>query len=133
MRIKRAALLLPIVLAAALRATTAASTSKPVIKGEEVGYFGSATVTYRMSVFVYSNVGPRAGNRVTVCARGICEHAHGHNAKLDWYSATFSTRGLRMGESVRFTVKAADAAGTARATVIKPLLCMHNDGSTPQT
>jgi hypothetical protein len=133
MRIKHTLLLLPILIAGALPATSAASTSRPVIKGVEVGYFGSATITYQMSVFVYSNLGPRAGNHVTVCVRGTCKQAQGHNAKLDWYSASFSTRGLRMGESVRFSVKAADSAGTARVAVMKPLLCMHNNGSIPQT
>lgn len=132
-RIKRWPLLLPILFAVVLPATGAASTSKPLIKGAEVGYFGGATTTYRMSVFVYSNLGPRAGNHVTVCVRGTCKQARGHNAKLDWYSASFSTRGLQMGNSVKFTVKAADAAGTAKVTVTKPLLCMHNNGSTPQS
>jgi len=120
-------------LAAALPAVASAHSSKPVIKGVEVGYFGSATVTHSLSVFVYSNLGPSAGNRVTVCVRGVCKAARGHNARLDWYSASFSTRGLRMGQDVRFTAVASTAAGRDRVTVVKPLLCMHNNGSTPQT
>src|SRR5947209_17164720 len=123
MRLKNMLVLGAFVLAAAPPAATAAGVSKPVIKGEEVGYFGSATVTYRMSVFVYSNLGPRAGNRVTVCANGTCEAARGHNARLDWYSASFTTHGLRMGQSVRFSVRASTAAGSAHLTVTKPLLC----------
>src|SRR5947209_7497925 len=133
LRTKHTLALLSILLAAAVPATAVAGTPRPVIKGEEVGYFGSATVTYKLSVFVYSNLGPSAGNQVTVCVRGTCERARGHNARLDWYSATFSTRGLRMGDWVRFTVRAADGARTASATVTKALLCMHNSGSTPQS
>ena len=113
--------------------TSAARAATPVSRGAEIGYVGSATVTYKMSVFVYSNLGPGAGNRVTVCVRGTCKQARGHNAGLSWYSASFSTRGLRMGDPVRFTVKASTPAGTSQVTVTKPLLCMHNNGSTPQT
>lgn len=109
-----------------------ARTSRPVIKGEEVGYFGGAATTTRVSVFVYSNLGPNAGNRVTVCMKGRCERAQGHNAVTSWYSAPFRTRALRMGDAVTFEVVASDAAGQARATVTKGLLCMHNNGSTPQ-
>jgi hypothetical protein len=133
MRIKNAILALPILVAAALPTATAARVTKPVIKGVETGYFGGAKVTYRMSVFVYSNLGPRAGNRVTVCVRGTCKRARGHNARLDWYSASFGTQGLRMGDLVKFTVIASTAAGSSRVTVTRPLLCMHNNGSTPQT
>jgi hypothetical protein len=107
--------------------------SKPVIKTEEVGYFGSATVTHQVSVFVYSNLGPRAGNHVTVCLGGKCKAAQGHNARLAWYSASFSTRGLHMGDAVKFTATAKNSAGQTSVSVTKPLLCMHNDGSTPQS
>jgi hypothetical protein len=100
---------------------------------EEVGYFGSARVTHQVSVFVYSNLGPRAGNHVTVCLGGTCKAAKGHNAHLAWYSASFSTRGLHMGDAVKFTAIARSSAGQSRVSVTKPLLCMHNDGSTPQT
>jgi hypothetical protein len=133
MRVKNAILLVPFAVAAMLPMASSARVAKPVIRGAEIGYFGSATVTYKMSVFVYSNLGPRAGNRVTVCVRGTCKQARGHNARLNWYSASFSTRGLRMGDPVRFTVKASTLAGTSQVTVTKPLLCMHNNGSTPQT
>jgi hypothetical protein len=114
-------------------ASAGASSSKPVIKTEEVGYYGGAKVTYTVSVFVYSNLGPRAGNHVTVCLGGTCKVAKGHNARLAWYSASFSTRGLHMGDPVRFSATAKDSAGSSRVSVTKPLLCMHNDGSTPQT
>ena len=133
MRIRNTLVLAGFVAALALPGAASAHTPGPRIKGVEVGYFGSATITYSLSVFVYSNLGPAAGNHVRICVRGTCKTARGHNAKLDWYSASFSTRGLRMGESVRFGVVASDGAGTTRATVTKPLLCMHNNGSIPQT
>ncbi len=117
--------------AAALPATAAAHSN--LIKSEEVGYFGSATITHAVDVFVYSNVGPAAGNRVTVCLAGRCERARGHNASLAWYSASFRTRGYRMGEQVTFTVTASDGTRHARVDVTHGLLCMHNNGSTPQT
>ncbi len=110
-----------------------AAKQKPAIKTEEVGYFGNANVAHEVSVFVYSNLGPSAGNHVTVCLGGKCEAAHGHNAKLAWYSASFKTAPLAMGAPVGFTAIATDAAGRARVTVTKGLLCMHNSGSTPQT
>ena len=132
-RLKNALLLAGLAALLALPSAASAHTPKPVIKGDEVGYFGGATVTYTMSVFVYSNLGPRAGNHVTVCVHGRCKAARGHNARLDWYSVSFSTRGLRMGQSVRFTIRASTSAGSARATVNRPLLCMHNNGSTPQS
>jgi hypothetical protein len=112
--------------------TAAAQVSKPVIKGEEVGYFGGAVVTHQLDVFVYSNMGPSTGNRVTVCLHGKCEAARGHNASTAWYSAAFTTRGLRMGDPVKFTVVASDSAGRSSVSVTRMLLCMHNNGSTPQ-
>ena len=118
---------------AAAPAALAANTARPRIKGVEVGYFGSATVTRHVSVFVYSNLGPSAGDRVTVCLGGVCERAHGHNARLAWYRADFTTGALRMGDAVRFTATAADAAGSTRRSVRRDLLCMHNSGSTPQS
>lgn len=116
---------------AALPAVSAARSG--LIKGEEVGYFGSATVAHTVDVFVYSNVGPTAGNHVTVCLAGRCERARGHNARLAWYSASFRTRGYHMGDQLKFTVIASDGARHARVQVTHDLLCMHNDGSTPQT
>ena len=110
-----------------------ARSDKPVIKAEEVGYFGSAKVTHQVSVFVYSSLGPRAGNHVTVCLGGTCKAARGHNAQLAWYSASFSTRGFHMGDAVKFTAIAKTSGGQSKVSVTKPLLCMHNDGSTPQT
>lgn len=117
---------------AVVPAITSARSVKPVIKGVEVGYFGSAVVTHQVSVFVYSNLGPRAGTHVTVCLRGVCKRAHGHNARTAWYSASFHTSGLRMGDRVTFTATAADSAGQTKVTATKNLLCMHNNGSTPQ-
>jgi hypothetical protein len=111
----------------------ATAKQKPAIKTEEVGYFGNANVAHQVTVFVYSSLGPGAGNHVTVCLGGKCEAARGHNAKLAWYSASFKTAPLAMGAAVRFTAIASDAAGRTRVTVTKGLLCMHNSGSTPQT
>jgi hypothetical protein len=110
----------------------AASARTPLIKGDEVGYFGGATVTHTVDVFVYSDLGPAAGNRVTVCLAGRCVRARGHNARLAWYSASFRTRGYRMGDRVTFTVMASDGSRQARVLVTHDLLCMHNNGSTPQ-
>jgi hypothetical protein len=123
------------VLVAALAPTGAASalTVRPLIKGEEVGYFGGAIVTRTVDVFVYSNLGPSAGNHVTVCLGGRCERAHGHNTSTAWYSARFATRGLRMGDPVTFSVVASSSTGRASVKVTRSLLCMHNNGSTPQT
>jgi hypothetical protein len=113
--------------------TAGARSDKPLIKTEEVGYYGGAKVTHQVSVFVYSTLGPRAGTRITVCLGGTCKTAKGHNASLAWYSASFSTRGLHMGDRVEFTATAKNSAGQSKVSVTKPLLCMHNDGSTPQT
>ncbi len=86
-------------------------------------------------MFAYSNLGPKAGNHVTVCIKGgQCEKAQGHNASLAWYSASFTTpQTLRMGDPVTFTLSMSDAAGHSKVTVTHGLLCMHNNGSTPQT
>jgi hypothetical protein len=117
----------------ALPAVTSARTGKPVIKDDEVGYFGSANYATNISVFVYSNMGPRQGNRVTVCYRGTCEAATGHNARLNWYQASFPSPKLAMGAPVAYKVIAKDSGGRVSTSVTKGLLCMHNDGSTPQT
>ena len=130
----RLALVAAAVLSAAIPTAAGARSAKPVIKGAEVGYFGSAVVTHQISVFVYLTEGPRAGNRVTVCLGGLCRRAHGHNAELAWYSASFEVRrGLHMGDRVKFAAVASNGAGSSSITVNDPLLCMHNDGSTPQT
>ncbi len=113
--------------------STSKHEQKPAIKTAEVGYFGNDVVARELTVFVYSNLGPAAGNHVTVCLGGKCEAAHGHNAKLAWYSASFNTAPLHMGDPVKFTATASNAAGRAKLAVTKGLLCMHNDGSTPQT
>ena len=123
-----AALLLMAILPA-----SAAARSGALIRESEVGYFGSAAVTHSVSVFVYSKLGPSAGNRVTVCLAGKCERARGHDARLAWYSASFQTRGYRMGASVTFTVTASAGARHETVRVTHELLCMHNNGSIPQT
>lgn len=133
MRAKTLPLLLVGLLAAVAAPAASARVSRPVVKGAEIGYFGSATVTRHVDVFVYSELGPRAGVHVRVCLAGRCKRAVGHNAKLAWYSAAFTTRGLRMGDAVRFRVIATDSAGHASVMVTRPLLCMHNNGSTPQS
>lgn len=114
-------------------AVATATQSPALIKGEEVGYFGGATVTHTVAVFVYSKLGPAAGNHITVCLEGTCERARGHNARLAWYGATFRTRGHHMGDPLKLTVLASDGTAQARIQVSRQLLCMHNDGSTPQT
>lgn len=133
MRAKTLPLLVTVLLSAAVVPAASARMSAPVIKGEEVGYFGSALVAHRIDVFVYSNMSPRAGGQVTVCVGSKCERALGHREPAPWYSASFSTAGLRMGARVRFTVMESDTAGQAKVTVMRPLLCMHNNGSTPQS
>jgi F0F1-type ATP synthase beta subunit len=131
----RTRLLIPFVafVVAAALPTAAAARYTPLVKGAEVGYFGGATVTNTVDVFVYSKLGPAAGNRVTVCLAGRCESARGHNASLAWYSASFRTRAYRMGDQVTFTVMATDGTRHARVRITHSLLCMHNNGSTPQT
>jgi hypothetical protein len=107
--------------------------AKPKIKNSEAGYFGSALTTRTVSVVVYTNMGPRAGVHVTVCLRGnTCKKAVGHNAKLDWYRADFNTPQMTMSDHVTFTAYASDAAGRTKVTATKPVLCIKNDGSTPQ-
>jgi hypothetical protein len=128
-----AAVIVP--LASASANTAKPASKKPAIRTEEVGYFGTALTTNSVSVFAYSNLGPKAGNRVTVCIKGgSCKRAQGHNAHLAWYSAGFTlSKTLRMGDPVTFTVTMSDGAGRSKVTVTKNLLCMHNNGSTPQT
>jgi hypothetical protein len=122
-----------LLLSAAVPGVALAGATPHLIQDEEVGYFGSATVTHTVAVFVYSNLGPAAGNRVTVCVAGRCERAHGHNARLAWYSATFRTRhGFHMGDPVTFAIHASDGSSQDSVKVSRELLCMHNDGSTPQ-
>ena len=125
-----------VVMAAALAAATAArttKTTKPAIQAVEVGYFGSGLVAHRIDVFVYSNSEPRAGTHVTVCVKGVCEKARGHSGKPAWYSASFSSQPLPMGAPVTFSAVASNSAGKTKKMVTKGLLCMHNNGSTPQT
>jgi hypothetical protein len=111
----------------------AGATAPSLIKGEEAGFFGGGMYTHTVDVFVYSDLGPAAGNQITVCLAGKCERAHGHNARLAWYSAAFRTRRYAMGERVSFTVRAADGTRQQSARVSRGVLCMHNDGSTPQS
>ena len=87
-----------------------------------------------MSVIVYTSLGPSSGNKVSVCLRGnTCKKAVGHDAKLAWYRADFNTPTLTMSDSVTFTAYASDAAGRTKVKVTKPVLCIKDDGSTPQT
>lgn len=132
-RRKIAILVVMLALPAVGPAAASAAGSSALVKNAEVGYFGGATVTYTVSVFVYSNLGPATGNHVTVCLEGTCELARGHNARLAWYSASFRTRGLRMGDAVRFSIIAKQGARQSRLSVTRDLLCMHNNGSTPQS
>jgi hypothetical protein len=108
--------------------------AKPSIKGGEAGYFGNALTTQTVSVIVYTNLQPGAGHKVSVCLRGnTCKRAVGHSAKVAWYRADFKTPTLTMSDSVTFTAYASNAAGRTKVTVTKPVLCIKDDGSTPQT
>jgi hypothetical protein len=126
--------LIAVPLAFASARTTKHHRARPKIKNEEAGYFGSALTTRTVSVIVYTNLGPRAGVHVTVCMRGnACKKAVGHNAKLAWYRADFNTRQMTMSDHVTFTAYAKNAAGRTKVKATKPVLCIKNDGSTPQT
>lgn len=114
-------------------AASSAAGSAALIKGAEAGFFGGGMYTHTVDVFVYSEVGPAAGNHVTVCLAGHCTQAHGHNARLAWYSASFRTRQYEMGEPVTFTVQASDGVRQTRVRMTRGVLCMHNNGSTPQS
>jgi hypothetical protein len=114
-------------------APAAAAGSAPLIKGAEAGFFGGGMYTHTVDVFVYSDLGPAAGNHVTVCLAGRCTRARGHNARLAWYSASFRTRQYEMGEPVSFTVQASDGARHTSVRMTRGVLCMHNNGSTPQS
>jgi hypothetical protein len=129
-----ALLVVPLAFASSRTTTHKAHKGKPKIKATEAGYFGSALTTRSVSVFVYTNLGPRAGVHVTVCMRGnTCKKAVGHNAKLAWYRADFNTPQKTMSDTVTFTAYASDRAGRIKVTATKPVLCIKNDGSTPQT
>ena len=119
-----------LMLAATLPASAAGRSS--LIKGAEAGFFGGGNYTHTVDVFVYSDFGPAAGNHITVCLAGRCERAHGHNARLAWYSASFRTKLYAMGQRVSFTVRATDGAQQQSVRLTRGVLCMHNDGSTPQ-
>lgn len=121
-----------VALVGAMPAAAGAASSHSLIKGEEAGFFGGGMTTHTVDVFVYSDFGPAAGNHVTVCLAGKCVRAQGHNARLAWYSASFRTRQYTMGEGIAFTVRASDGAREATVRVTRPVLCMHNNGSTPQ-
>ncbi len=129
-----AILLIAAPFAGASARSRAGKPGKPKIKAEEAGYFGSGLTTRTVSVFVYTNRGPRAGVHVTVCMKGnTCKKARGHNGKLAWYRADFNTPQMTMSSRVTFTATAKDAAGQSRVTATKPVLCIHNDGSTPES
>jgi hypothetical protein len=121
-----------VVLAAAIPAITSARTAKPAIQTTEAGYFGNALTTRSITVIVYSNVGPSAGNHVKVCFAGHCKQASGHDGSTAWYSATFGTQTLTMSDHVSFTATASDSAGRAKVHATKQVICIKGDGSTPQ-
>jgi hypothetical protein len=121
---------------AALPAATSAQPAKsgrPAIKGLEVGYFGTGLIAHTIDVFVYSRSQPSTGTQVTVCYKGVCKRARGHNASVAWYQASFSSPPLPMGAPVTFSAVASNSLGKAKTRVTQGLLCMHNNGSTPQT
>jgi hypothetical protein len=132
LRTKLSIAITALLLTAAIPAT--ATAQAPLIKGAEAGFFGGGMTTHTVDVFVYSDLGPAAGNHVTVCLAGRCVRAHGHNAPLAWYSAEFRTRQYTMGEHITFTVRASDGARQAsvRVRLTRDVLCMRNNGSTPQ-
>jgi hypothetical protein len=108
--------------------------AKPKIKGEEAGYFGNALSTRTVSVIVYTDLQPGAGHKVSVCLKGnTCKRAVGHSAKVAWYRADFNTPTKTMSDSVTFTAYASNSAGRTTVRATKPVLCIKNDGSTPQT
>src|ERR1700753_3297489 len=108
--------------------------AKPKINGAEAGYFGNALTTKTVSVIVYTNLQPGAGHKVRGGRRGnTCKKAVGHSAKVAWYRADFNTPTLTMSDSVTFTAYASNAAGRTAAKMTKPVLCIKDDGSTPQT
>ncbi len=129
-----ALIVVPLAAAASHGKKAARHVAKPKIKGEEAGYFGNDLSTRTVSVIVYTNLGPRAGNKVSVCLRGnTCKKAVGHDAKLAWYRADFNTPTLTMSDHVTFTAYASDSAGRTKVKATKPVLCIKDDGSTPQT
>ncbi len=132
LRAKLAIAATALALAAVLVPGAFAAGSKPLFKGAEAGFFGGGMYTHTVDVFVYSDLGPAAGNHVTVCLAGHCVKAHGHNARLNWYSASFPTRRYAMGEPVTFTVTASDGSRQTSVRMTRGVLCMHNNGSTPQ-
>lgn len=132
-RAKLSIAIFALALVGAMPAAAGAAPSSALIKGSEAGFFGGGMTTHTVDVFVYSKLGPAAGNHVTVCLAGRCERAHGHNARLAWYSASFRTRRYTMGDPISFTVQASDGARQASVRMRRPVLCMHNNGSTPQT
>jgi hypothetical protein len=123
---------LAILTGALLASGSSARTTKPVIKGAEVGYFGPLSTTYRITVIVYSRSQPR-GTHVRVCVKGVCRRAVGHRGPTAWYSASFRTPRLTMSNRVTFSAKIWNSAGTARKRLTRPVLCIKNDGSTPQS
>jgi hypothetical protein len=132
LRAKLAMTISALALVCAPPAGAGAAGTNSLIKGEEAGFFGGGMTTHTVDVFVYSDLGPTAGNHVTVCLAGRCERARGHDARLAWYSASFQTREYRMGDPITFTVRASDGPRQANLRVTRPVLCMHNNGSTPQ-
>jgi hypothetical protein len=129
-----ALIVVPLAAASSHGKKSAHHVAQPKIKGEEAGYFGNELSTRTVSVIVYTTLQPGAGHKVSVCLRGnTCKKAVGHSAKVAWYRADFNTPTLTMSDSVTFTAYASNAAGRTKVTVTKPVLCIKDDGSTPQT
>ena len=129
-----ALIVVPLAAAASHGNKPARHVAKPTIKGAEAGYFGNALSTRTVSVIVYTTLAPRAGNRVSVCLKGnTCKKAVGHDAKVAWYRADFNTPTLTMSSTVTFTAYASNSAGRTITKMTKPVLCIKDDGSTPQT
>jgi hypothetical protein len=119
---------------AAIPAATAAQTSEPTIRADEVGYFGNLLSTRQYDVFVYSRSEPRAGTHVTICVKGVCKKATGHNGSLAWYKASFTTKTIPMWAPITYTATMSNKTGRTRTTVTRQeLLCIHNDGTTPES
>jgi hypothetical protein len=117
---------------AAIPAATAAQTSEPTIRADEVGYFGNLLSTRQFDVFVYSRSQPRAGTHVTICVTGVCKKAKGHNGALAWYMASFTTKKIPMWAPITYSAVMSNKTGRTSTKVTRELLCIHNDGTTPE-
>jgi hypothetical protein len=117
---------------AVLPAATSAQTAEPSIKADEVGFFGPLASTKKVSVIVYSRTQPNAGTRVTVCFKGVCKKATGHRGSVAWYLAAFPTKTTPMWAPITYSVVLKNKTGRATTKVTRELLCIKNDGSSPE-